>query len=812
MALDEYNKKRDFKKTNEPKGDYGPQAGELRFVVQRHDASRLHFDLRLEMEGVLKSWAVPKGPSLNPGDKRLAVQTEDHPLKYLDFQGTIPEGNYGAGEMTIWDSGTYSPMSDQKESAIDMFNEGNLKITFFGSKLRGDFALVMTRIEGKQPQWLLIKKKDEFATDLDYDANLHLEEQKQKESKRPSHTIKLQQQVSPMLATTSKDLKFKTSKNWIYEIKWDGYRMICNHSKSKTSLYSRNGIDYSATYPSLIENLKQLPKDAILDGEVVSLDKDGYSKFQWLQHYSDEPKGDLVYMVFDLLYLDGHSIIHMKLDERKELLESLIEDLPGIRFSEHVVGGGKAFFEEAKSKGLEGIIGKKADSYYYPGVRSDDWVKFKTQESIETVICGYTSSENRPFGSLILGLHKNNKLTYVGNCGTGFNVEQQKELLAQFKKIKRSKTPFPDKINLKGREPEWLNPVMVAEVVFAEWTENKRLRQPVFKALRDDKFAQELKVEGTVESDEETSSNSIVGPDNTLELNGIHVPVSNLEKALWPKESITKFDLINYYISVADYILPFLKDRPQNLHRHPNGIDKDGFYQKDTPESYPDWIKTTSIHSESSKKDIDYMLCQDEATLVYMANLGCIELNPWNARIGSLDKPDYIVIDLDPSDKNTFKQVIEVAQAFYEVLQNLKIDGYCKTSGSSGLHIYIPLGAKYTFDEGRDFCKLLCTIVQDQMSKLTTMERPLNARKGRIYLDYLQNRPGQTLAATYCVRPKPGATVSTPLLWEEVTSKLDKNDFTIFTIPDRIKKYPDLFKEILGKGIDMEKVLERMEE
>jgi bifunctional non-homologous end joining protein LigD len=806
MALEEYNKKRDFKKTNEPRGDLAEQTGELRFVVQRHDATNLHFDLRLEMEGVLKSWAVPKGPSLNPSDKRLAVQTEDHPMKYLDFHGTIPKGNYGAGVMTIWDSGTFAPMADQKGDVLKMYKKGDLKITFFGSKLRGDFALVKTSFEGKQPQWLLIKKKDEFATELDYDANLHLSEIKVEEIAKPSKAVSLKQQVSPMLATTSKDLNFSTSKNWLYEIKWDGYRMICNHSSKNTTLYSRNGIDYSKTFPTLIESLKQLPKDAILDGEVVTLDKDGFAKFQWLQHYGEDPKGDLVYVVFDLLYVDGHSIIHLTLAERKELLESLVEDIPQVRYSEHLVGGGKAFFEEIKKKGMEGIIGKKADSLYHPGARSESWVKFKTKESVETVICGYTDSENRPFGSLILGLHKDGKLNYIGNCGTGFSIAQQKELLSQFEKIKQSKSPFAEKINLGGRQATWLHPVMVAEVTFAEWTDQGRLRQPSFKGLRNDKFPQELKMESS-----ETPGKSTGRTDNTLEIDGIQVPVSNLEKPLWPKEGITKYDLIDYYLAVSDHILPFLKDRPQNLHRHPNGIDKDGFYQKDTPEGYPDWIETTSVHSESADKHIDYMLCQKEATLIYMANLGCIEINPWNARVGSLDKPDYIVIDLDPSDENDFKQVIEVAQAFHELLEDLEIEGHCKTSGSSGLHIYIPLGAKYTFEEGRDFCKLLCTVIQEQLPTLTTMERPLKSRKGRIYLDYLQNRPGQTLASVYCVRPKPGATVSTPLLWKEVNSKLDKDDFTIFTILDRIKKYPDLFKEVLGKGISIEKALERLD-
>lgn len=802
MSLKEYNKKRDFSQTNEPQGEVAQEIGELRFVVQRHDASHLHYDLRLELDGVLKSWAVPKGPSMNAKDKRLAVETEDHPMKYLDFQGTIPKGNYGAGEMTIWDTGTYTPISDKTKAVKSMYKNGDLKLTFFGSKLRGDFALVKTKFEGKQPQWLLIKKKDEFATDLDYDANLHVDELIKQPGKKPK-SLTLKNQVTPMLASTSKDMKFPTSKNWLYELKWDGYRMICNHSPTKTTLYSRNGLDYTLSYPTLVESLKELPKSAILDGEVVSLDKNGVSQFQWLQHYSEEPKGELAYVVFDLLYLDGHSITHLKLEERKELLQSLVENLPGIKYSDHITGGGKAFFEEAKKKGLEGIIGKKSDSLYYSGLRSEEWLKYKTKESIETVICGYTDSDSRPFGSLILGLQEKGEMAYVGNCGTGFSIDDQRKLVKKFDKISTSKSPFPEKINLNGRTANWIKPVMIAEVSFAEWTEQNRLRQPVFKGLRNDKIPQELT------SDTNDNSKS---PENSLELGGIHVQLSNLEKPLWPKEGITKYDLIDYYLGVSEYILPYLKDRPQNLHRHPNGIDKDGFYQKDTPEGYPNWIKTTSIYSESSDKDIDYMLCQNEATLIYMANLGCIEINPWNARTGSLDNPDYIVIDLDPSDKNEFKEVIEVAQAFHELLNDLELEGYCKTSGASGLHIYLPLGAKYTFEEGRDFCKLLCTIIQEKLPTITTMERSLKARKGRIYLDYLQNRPGQTLASVYCVRPKPGAPVSTPLLWKEVNSKLDKDDFTIFTLKERLEKHADLFKAVLGKGIDIEKALERLEE
>lgn len=805
MGLDEYNLKRDFAKTNEPQGDIGKAEGDLRFVVQRHEARNLHFDLRLELEGVLKSWAVPKGPSLNPKDKRLSVQTEDHPLKYLDFQGVIPKGNYGAGKMTIWDSGTFCLTEGKAEDVKKVYEKGDLKLTFFGLKLRGDFALVKTSFEGKQAQWLLIKKKDDYAVDVDYDANLHLEAQPEPKGEVPPQ-LSLKDQIPPMLATNNPDLRNLNAKDWIYEIKWDGYRAICHHSEEGTSLYSRNGISFTKRFSLLVEKLSQMPKSAILDGEIVTLDNEGVPKFQWLQHYEEEPKGDLVFMVFDLLFLDGHSITHLTLLERKELLEALIEDIPQVRFSGHFVGNGKALFEEMKERGMEGIIGKRADSNYFPGYRTENWLKFKTEQSLDAVICGYTESENRPFGSLILGQNQKGKLNYIGNCGTGFSATKQEKLINDFKKIIRKESPFSGKIQLAGRNPVWLDPVLVAEVTFAAWTESGRLRHPVFKTLKEKKRANPLTVE---KSDTPLARQNEEGG---LEIGGIHVPVTNLEKPLWPKEGITKYDLIDYYLSVSEYMLPFLVDRPQNLHRHPNGIDKKGFYQKNTPETYPDWVQTTSIFSESTDKKIDYMLCQNEATLIYMANLGCIEINPWNAKIGNLDNPDYVVIDLDPSEKNTFGDVIEVAQAFHELLEDLHISSQCKTSGASGLHIYIPLEGKYTFEEGREFCKLLCSIIQDQMPKLTTLERKIVERKGRMYLDYLQNRRGQTLASVYSVRPEPNATVSAPLHWKEVNEKLDKNDFNIFTMKERLESNPDLFKEVLGKGVVIEAVLEKIQE
>ncbi len=429
MALDEYIKKRNFSKTPEPDAAYEKNKGRLRFVIQRHRATRLHYDLRLEMEGVLKSWAVPKGPSMNPADKRLAIQTEDHPIKYLSFHGTIPKGNYGAGEMSIWDEGTYeaSGGGDEKD-LLKMLKKGDLKITFFGTKIKGTFALVHTRRGGeKDNQWLLIKKSDDFSTDLDYDAE-NLSEHAASEKVKQLEVTEL---IKPMLATKAPEIFNKA--NWIYELKWDGYRALANIQKGKVDFYSRNGISFKTKFKELYEHLKAIPHDVILDGEVVALDETGKPVFQKLQNYQKEPSGELRYYVFDLLYLNGHNIMHLPLTERKSLLPEVIEDIPQVYYCDHVESMGKAFFEQAVEMGMEGVIAKKADSQYIPGSRSDKWLKIKAFESQEALICGYTDSDTGgPFGSLILGMHKGEELVYIGNCGTGFSDQDKKDLYERF--------------------------------------------------------------------------------------------------------------------------------------------------------------------------------------------------------------------------------------------------------------------------------------------------------------------------------------------------------------------------------------------
>ncbi len=805
MALEDYIKKRNFNNTPEPPAEINEE-NKGRFVIQRHKATRLHYDLRLEMEGVLKSWAVPKGPSMNPEDKRLAIQTEDHPVKYLSFHGIIPKGNYGAGEMTIWDEGTYKAIHNDKE-LIEQWQEGNLKLQFSGKKIKGEFALVHTNRGEEKNQWLLIKKNDKYATELNYDAEVYISSCSPDTKKVKIKELHPRDPVKPMLATSAK--KIFNKPDWIYELKWDGYRMIANIDNGKVSIHSRNGISYNSRFPNLVRDLETIPQEVILDGEVVVLDKNGVPMFQALQNYDTSTKGSLKFYVFDMLFLNGHSMLQLPLIERKSLIPDVLEDTELTEYCDHIEGMGTAFYKKAIEAGMEGVIAKKADSVYTPGYRSENWLKFKVQESQEALICGYTESKGSVFGSLILGAEKNDKLTYIGNCGTGFSNDQQKDLLKRMKDLETTENPYGEKINLKGRKPNWILPRLICEVTFAEWTKGGRMRHPVYKGLREDKISEEISIDEKKEIADNSSSSS---SSNSLEIDGKNVNFTNLEKIYWPDSGLRKYDLIDYYLQVSDYILPYLKDRPENLHRHPNGIKSQGFYQKDNEGFLQSWIDTIKIYSKSSNRDIEYMLCQNQATLLYMANLGCIEINPWNSRIQSLENPDYAIIDLDPSDKNIFEEVIEVALVAKEILETANINAFLKTSGSTGLHIYIPLQAEYSYDEARDFTKLICYFIQERTPELTSMERAVKSRKGKIYLDYLQNRRGQTLAAPYCVRPKKEAPVSAPLDWNELKKGLNITDFNLKNMPARLEEKGDLFKEVLTNSTDMEAALNSLNE
>ena len=645
------------------------------------------------------------------------------------------------------------------------------------------------------------KKKDSFSTDLNYDAEDLIERSETKPGKLIELNFK--DPVKPMLATSAKAIF--NDPDWIYELKWDGYRLIAHVNDGEVNIHSRNGISYNSKFPQLVKDLETISHEVILDGEVVVVNQNGIPDFQKLQNYDSKTKGTLQFYVFDMLYLNGHSMLNLKLLERKSFIPEILEETQVAVYCDHIEGMGTAFYQKAINAGMEGVIAKKVDSTYSPGYRSDHWLKIKAEESLETIICGYTDSEGALFGSLILGIMKENELVYVGNCGTGFSNRTQKDLLQRMKPLETDRSAFKNKPNLKGRKANWVSPELVCEVTFSEWTKAERMRHPVYKGLREDKLPTQLNNESNPRPEPQETASS-----NTLEVDGKNVKLTNLDKVYWPDSGLRKYDLIDYYIQVSEYILPYLKDRAQNLHRHPNGIQKEGFYQKDNEGLIENWIETTRIHSKSGDRDIEYLLCQDEATLLYMANLGCIEINPWNSRIGNLNNPDYAVIDLDPSDKNSFDEVIEVALVAKELLSEADIKSYLKTSGSSGLHIYLPLQGEYSYEEARNFTKLLCYFILERTPGLTSMERAVKNRKGKIYLDYLQNRRGQTLASAYCVRPKKGAPVSAPLQWKELDKGLKITDFNIQNMPERLAEKGDIFKAVLHDKIDMEKALERL--
>lgn len=805
MPLKEYYQKREFSKTPEPKGKVGKEDLN-RFVIQRHQATRLHYDLRLEMEGVLKSWAVPKGPSMNPKDKRLAIHTEDHPIEYLTFKGVIPKGNYGAGVMQIWDSGTYEIIESKSgKDAVRQHEKGDLKIKFHGGKIKGNFALVRTPLSKAENSWLLIKKKDQFSTDLEYDAEVFSGELEEEEQKKEVKTIALHPDefIKPMLATPKKEI-FKDP-DWLFEIKWDGYRLMANIIDGKVSIFSRNGILYNNKFSVIKEDLEKIHHDCVLDGELVFLDEEGKPDFQGLQFYDTEPhKGKLRYYVFDLLHLNGMDTLSLPLIDRKSFLPEIVENLEHVVISDYVIGMGPALYKKTLDAGYEGVMAKKMDSIYIPGYRTDKWLKIKEVNTEEAIICGVADLEEYSFRSLILGRYDERKLFYMGNCGSGFSGEEQKKLIEKFQNIKMSSSPFSEKINLKGRKPQWLKPELVCEVKFLEWTKEGKMRHPVYKGLREDKEPEEIIPQEAPEKPTEEKENP-----SKMEVDGVSLSFTNLDKIYWPESGYTKYDLIDYYLHISEYILPFLKDRPQNMHRHPNGIHKESFYQKDN-ETLPDWVPVFEVYSESSGRKINYLLCQNEATLLFMANLGCIEINPWNSMIDAIEKPSWAVIDIDPSKNNNFSQVKEVALATKEVLDLAGIEGFCKTSGSTGMHIYLPMGGQYSYDEVRDFTKLLCFLIKEKLPDLTTLERMISKRGDRIYLDFLQNRYGQTLAAPYCVRPKPGAPVSAPIEWYEITDQLEILDFNITNMFERLRKKGNIFLPVLGKGLDMSEAIDRL--
>ncbi|WP_192821664.1 DNA ligase D [Rufibacter sp. LB8] len=847
MALEKYNQKRHFNQTPEPEGKEAKNKGALRFVIQRHQASTLHYDFRLEMGGVLKSWAVPKGPSLNPADKRLAMEVEDHPISYGSFEGDIPEGNYGAGHVDIWDEGTYHAIGTDSRAAaekllLEELEQGGLHFVLDGQKLQGEFSLV--KMKGRQKNaWLLLKRKDEAATTDPYDAE---DFAKGKSSKAATSKSKAVAKAKPSAKKTSDssigskadmphNLVPMTAKltdgpfddpDWLFEVKWDGYRAVAEVENGQVHLYSRNGKSFKEKYQSVVKALEALKDQVIFDGELVVLDRKGKADFQALQNYQNTPSEHLYYYIFDILHLNGEDLTHLPLLQRKEKLKQVLSKAKDpLRYSEHRVGDGTQFFKEAQKNEWEGIMAKAAGSKYLVGKRSQEWLKVKTHLRQEAVIAGYTAPQGarQHLGALVLGVYEGDQLKYVGQSGSGFNKTSLQELIDKLKPLERKTSPFKEKIPL-SRDVTWVKPELVCELSFAEWTTDGQMRQAIFKGLREDKKAQDVVHEESVsakEEQEETDSrlsapNPKLSPKQTadknalvLELDGQEVTITNPDKVYFSQEGYTKKDLVDYYQTMANVLLPYLKDRPESLLRHPNGISKPGFFQKDAGEQAPDWVQTTSIEAESTGKEVEYIVCQDKATLAYLNNLGCIQLNPWNGRLPHLEKPDYLVLDLDPGE-NTYDEMVEVALVAKQVLDELEIPVYAKTSGATGMHLYVPLAAKFPFEPVKELAFALAQRVHERLPELTSLERSPKERRFQIYIDYMQNAIAQTIAAPYCVRPRAGATVSTPLQWKEVKKGLHPTQFTIKNVPARVQKLGDLFKPVLGEGIDVNAFLKKL--
>jgi len=825
VGLTKYFKKRKFDQTPEPKGGTRkPSDGKLKFVVQQHHATARHYDFRLEMDGVLKSWAVPKGPSMNPHDHHLAIQTEDHPYDYRKFEGVIPEGSYGAGNVIIWDEGWYEPRDPKgsEKSLQKDLRKGHITFIVHGKKLKGEFAFIKMPNAKEDNAWLLIKKSDQYASNADITtqdesvkSHKHVDDlgahgKLPDLSRYPKRAEPWA--VQPMLSTLV-DKPF-SGDNWLFEIKWDGYRAIGSKKGKDIQLYSRNGLDFIDKYSPVTEVLQAFDHDVILDGEIVVMGKDGVSHFEWLQGYQappnrfggdpgsgqDDTPGTIRYCVFDILWCDGRDVRTMPLLQRKALLKSILPDHPTLIYSDHVEQHGEKLFTIMQRKGLEGMIAKQADSLYREHTRGMEWQKIKTHQRQEVVIGGYTEPRGgrKYLGSLLVGVYEKGNFVYVGHSGGGIPDKDREALQEKLAKIERKSSPFATQP--KPNAPvHWVRPQIVCEMEFAEWTSDGFMRHPEFKGLRADKEPKNVKREKPTEPDTKPTKNA----------KGWPFEPTHLDKIFFPKKKYTKGDLFRYYESVADYILPYLKDRPLSMNRMPNGITGESFFQKNN-EHLPDWVPSANIFSESNKEDLHWIVGGDLSTLLYLVQLGSIEINPWNSRADHLEKPDWVVIDLDPEGVS-FEKVIEVAQEVKKVCDQWKIPTYPKTSGKTGLHIYIPMQARYSYDQAKNLAHLIALEVNTRLPKITSVERMPDKRKHRIYLDFLQNRAGQTLAAPYSVRPTQDASVSMPLHWKEVKKGLKPSDFTIKNTPARLKKHGDLWKSVIGTGIDLEQTLKRIE-
>lgn len=800
MSLESYRQKRDFKKTPEPKG-HVHKTKHFLFVVQKHAATHLHYNFRLELKGVLKSWAVPKGPCLDPKVKRLAIHVEDHPIEYGTFEGIIPKEEYGGGTVMLWDQGHWVPLDDDPEEA---YHQGHLRFELNGKKIQGRWDL----IRFKQNQWFLIKYDDEFAKSFsEYDVTKEeprsvLNDQSIEEISRNYQGVwsknkanpradfidpelKASLQTSPFLKTISAQLATLVDKppkgdNWLHEIKFDGYRMVAFKKGDKIRFVSRNQKDWTTEFHQLIPDLQKLPvENGIFDGEIVALDERSRSNFQLLQNsIKSEKQSSLFYYIFDLLYLEQYDLRSLPLIERKKILTTILEEAPlSIKYSDHVVGQGEAMFKHSCDFALEGIVSKRADSRYL-GKRSKSWLKIKCSKRQEFVVGGFTKPKGsrKHFGSLYLGVFNEDKeLVFIGNVGTGFTDKSLEEIYNELKPLEIKKNPF-NEFPPEAKTATWVKPKLIVEVEFSEWTDEGRLRHPSFKGLRTDKKAQEVikEKERSLESIESEPPAMMGNPQK----------LSSPEKILYKEDKISKQDLYDYYDKISDYILPYILNRPLTLVRCPNNY-KECFYQKHLNKGL---TKLHEVPVKNKKGEVEqYLYLDNKEGLLNLVQMGVLEIHPWGSTINHLEHPDILIFDLDPAPDVEWKMVVEAAFDIREQLQQYELTSFVKTTGGKGLHIVIPVKAEYDWDEVKNFTRVFVEFLEKRNPEKYISKMTKAKRKGKIFIDYLRNQRDATAIAPYSTRARIHAPIATPIRWDELSEQYEDTFYTIRTVLKRLQ-------------------------
>jgi bifunctional non-homologous end joining protein LigD len=882
MPLEAYRSKRDFTSTPEPEpGSVGDGSG--RFVVQRHRATALHYDTRLEIGGVLVSWAVPKGPTLDPGERRLAMRTEDHPIEYLTFEGVIPEGEYGGGDVIVWDWGTFEP--EETDDPAAAVRAGELKFRLHGERLTGRFTIVRTDRrdaygrKSEREQWLLLHKRDE-AADAGWDAEDHPTSVKtgrtndevaagvEPRFESPPPTLEPAPDLSaarpapmpdfiPPMSATLTDSAFDND-GWLFEIKWDGYRVEAVVRDGQARIWTRRRIDAASYFPDLAGRADWIEADeAIVDGEVVALDSEGRPDFSLLQDRTglrgleqatrrrpaDAPRLTseeraaipLAYMAFDLLHLDGRSLLDVPLEDRKRVLRRILRPHHMVRYASHVVGDGTTFKEIAADRGLEGVMAKRRDSPYLPGKRTRDWLKIKLRGEQELVVVGWLPGKgtHKDLGSLIVAVNEDGKLRHAGQVGSGIDAKTRRALLDAMDSIRREKSPLDPVPRLP--QARWVEPRIVVRAEFTEWTSDKLLRQPAFKGVEVDRDPKQVVREVAVpaarvaqgsgsrgrgspapppRSSSRPSANPTVQPASPEELAalaamereghwqvaGHEVRLTNLDKVLFPAAddhpAVTKRDLIRYYVTIGPTLVPFLADRGLTLQRFPDGIGKMGFWEKDLPRHAPDWVARWDYTGHEGPKT--YVVVDRVATLAWLAQQAAIELHPWTSRTSAPREPTYALIDVDPGTTTTFAEVLILARLYRTALEHLGLIGLPKVTGKRGIQAWIPIRPGYTFDETRGWVEQLSLTIGRLVPDLVSWEWTKRDRKGRARLDFTQNAVNKTLVAPYSARPAPGAPVSAPIRWKELDDPaLAPDRWTIRSMGDRLAEVGDLFAPAL---------------